>query len=342
MKTILGDKTPEDIVSLIERKNELLSKVVKEENLRQAAEVIDRRWMELALQAGQAEVGADAGKKAFLQMTGISSHLKLTQLNVGELMVEANITTDKVLDNLSAKVTFKTPLKWTANKEAMLDYNSISPENPLSLRVMFQTDSIPMLTEFTANFSVKLGDYQVDFSKSQTLYPSINAWMLIGPFDNPADAGLDIAFPPEQNLDLAAEYFKADGSKLAWGKGFRGLESPLDAEFYVDLNKYFGGEFSNSAGYAFTYLYSPNDTLVYLTLGSDDGVAVWVNGECIHRNAVTRAYAPKQDKVAMNLKAGNNTLLLKIIQGTGGWGFSANVEEENGAPALYIKSKLEP
>jgi uncharacterized protein (DUF2141 family) len=67
-----------------------------------------------------------------------------------------------------------------------------------------------------------------------------------------------------------------------------------------------------------------------------------VNGECIHRNAVTRAYAPKQDKVAMNLKAGNNTLLLKIIQGTGGWGFSANVEEENGAPALYIKSKLEP
>jgi len=61
-----------------------------------------------------------------------------------------------------------------------------------------------------------------------------------------------------------------------------------------------------------------------LSLGSDDGIKVWLNGKAVHTNKVTRSLAADQDKVTVQLQAGENKLLMKIVNATGGSGFYFN------------------
>ena len=76
--------------------------------------------------------------------------------------------------------------------------------------------------------------------------------------------------------------------------------------------------------YAATTIESPVAQRAELLIGSDDGVAAWLNGESIHNNLqVMRGVTPDQDRVPVQLKAGVNVLLLKITQGGGDWGFCA-------------------
>jgi len=63
-----------------------------------------------------------------------------------------------------------------------------------------------------------------------------------------------------------------------------------------------------------------------LHIGSDDGVQVWVNGKKVHDNKVTRALAPDQDKVPVELQQGRNLILLKVDQGNGDSGVILSVE----------------
>jgi VCBS repeat protein len=62
-------------------------------------------------------------------------------------------------------------------------------------------------------------------------------------------------------------------------------------------------------------------TEIPLSLGSDDGLAVFVNGERVLADNQQRACAPDQNRVTIRLKPGKNTLLLKVTQGYGDWAF---------------------
>jgi formylglycine-generating enzyme required for sulfatase activity len=74
-----------------------------------------------------------------------------------------------------------------------------------------------------------------------------------------------------------------------------------------------------------TYLFRTLDTEQAvgweISLGSDDGLAVWLNGEPLLAKNVARGPAPDQDRVSLSLKAGQNRLLLKIYNQGGGHGF---------------------
>src|SRR5262249_27767127 len=60
-------------------------------------------------------------------------------------------------------------------------------------------------------------------------------------------------------------------------------------------------------------------------LGSDDGIVVWVNGKRAHINKAGRAVTVDEDKITIDLKAGKNDLLLKIVNTGGPWGFAFSV-----------------
>lgn len=76
--------------------------------------------------------------------------------------------------------------------------------------------------------------------------------------------------------------------------------------------------------YAVTSFVSPAAQKVELWLGSDDGVAAWLNGEPVHANLqALRGLTPDQDRVKVSLQRGVNVLLLKISQATEAWGFWA-------------------
>ena len=79
-----------------------------------------------------------------------------------------------------------------------------------------------------------------------------------------------------------------------------------------------------------------------LAVGADDGVVVWLNDQRIHTNLVARGYQSHEDHVPISLKAGANTLLLKVTQGGGDWKFCAHIESKDGAPLPELTYSLEP
>jgi len=100
----------------------------------------------------------------------------------------------------------------------------------------------------------------------------------------------------------------------------------------------YGGE--NVAAYALVWVESLEEQDAVLALGSEDGVVVWLNGERVHKNLVSRGYASMQDRVNVHLKKGVNLLMVKVLQGNGGWGFAAHLLDKSGRPLEGIAYSL--
>jgi len=58
-----------------------------------------------------------------------------------------------------------------------------------------------------------------------------------------------------------------------------------------------------------------------VSLGSDDTLTVWLNGQKLLAENVYRAAAPDQHLITLRLNKGKNQLLMKICQGGGEWAF---------------------
>jgi formylglycine-generating enzyme required for sulfatase activity len=76
---------------------------------------------------------------------------------------------------------------------------------------------------------------------------------------------------------------------------------------------------------AATYLYRTIRAAAPISLtasfGSDDGIEVWLNGKCVLSRDVPRGVAPDQDRAPLDLVEGENRLLMKVFNISGGHGF---------------------
>ncbi len=199
---------------------------------------------------------------------------------------------------------------------------------------------------------LKMGGETIRVHFQERVFPSINAWWVAGPFDCDFAAAMKTPFGPElaETVDLSAEYVRtpapgrpgrtgsatgagepptpAASEPVRWRRVWRSVEPDADpkAEFFVDLHKVFGGKKENAVAYAVAYVDASDPRDAVLALGSDDGVAAWINGEKVHENGVQRGYGSRQDRVPIRLRAGRNEILLKITQAAGAWGFGAHLE----------------
>jgi serine/threonine protein kinase/rubrerythrin len=148
-------------------------------------------------------------------------------------------------------------------------------------------------------------------------------WLVIGPFDN---RGLDAVYPPETRIDLR-QPVPATRGDVSW-KPARAAISPAGAGT-LDFVREFGPR-ENAVCYALVHVKSPIEAGARLFLGSDDGVKVWVNGEVVHANDVYRAMKPDQDEASCRLRSGWNRFLIKVTQGTMGWGLSLRISGVDG------------
>ena len=75
------------------------------------------------------------------------------------------------------------------------------------------------------------------------------------------------------------------------------------------------------SAYALINIISTHDQNdIQMGVGSDDAIKVWLNGTVVHRNDVDRRTSGIQDRFRVNLKAGNNLLLVKVSDNWGNWG----------------------
>jgi len=96
-------------------------------------------------------------------------------------------------------------------------------------------------------------------------------------------------------------------------------------------------------GYAHTYIKVPEDMDAVLLTGSDDGIKVWLNGKVVLRKDLNRAAVAGDDEAEVHLKAGWNSLLVKVRQGMSHWQFCAQIldKEGRGIPGLESAREAE-
>ncbi len=143
-------------------------------------------------------------------------------------------------------------------------------------------------------------------------------WRVVGPFPFDGAHGLDDVHEVEEKPDPDATYTGENGAALTW------TPARAAANGLVDLTEHYG-TLSNTNAYAQTKFEAAAAGDVLLLLGSDDGVVLWLNGEERHRNDAHRSADVGDDVLLLPVQKGTNTILLKVENGSGDWGFGAEL-----------------
>ncbi len=162
----------------------------------------------------------------------------------------------------------------------------------------------------------ELTDLVAYLATLQTAALTPDSFRIVGPF--PA-ASMTAALGQDSGPERAAfdpnVKFRAGNEMIAW----RSIRP--DAKGYFDLAALHGAAGNNSASYMYTEVDSPADQDAEILLGTDDGAKLWVNGKAVFQHEETKAAAPGQHTVAVKLKKGTNTVLLKVANGNNPHGF---------------------
>ncbi len=156
-----------------------------------------------------------------------------------------------------------------------------------------------------------------------------NQWLVLGPFDNDGGIGYNTAYVPEDaiEIDLTAEYDGVDG-KISWKK-------PTDDTFngYIDL----GRNEDWRVAYAWVTVTSPDKRAVQFRIGSDDQSKIWLNGKEVYAFPEYRWAKVDNDTIPVTLKAGKNSILVKICNEELSWGFYFRITNTDGKPIPDLK-----
>jgi hypothetical protein len=150
----------------------------------------------------------------------------------------------------------------------------------------------------------------------------LGQWYYIGPFDNTDRAGFKTEYPPEKGIDLNKHYIGKGGTKAIWREGLSFADGEIN-----NLALFEDKDNTDAVIYLYREIEVAKPMLMDVSLGSDDTLTVWLNGEKLLAEEVYRIAAPDQNKLTLKLKEGKNRLLMKICQADGDWAFYFEVEE---------------
>jgi putative membrane-bound dehydrogenase-like protein len=150
----------------------------------------------------------------------------------------------------------------------------------------------------------------------QTASLTPDSFAIVGPFNaDSMNAALDAQSGPEKAAFNPKATFPSKRGELTW----RSIRP--DGKGYFDLAALYGDAGTNSASYMYAEIESPLDQDGEVLLGADDGSRLWINGAAVFENRDSLAAAPERHHIAVKLKKGVNTVLLKVANGNNPHGF---------------------
>ena len=177
--------------------------------------------------------------------------------------------------------------------------------NAITLRLTPDNGSVPVEVEF-----VLLG---------------AACWWTTGPFANFDGEGFDRSYTPEDRPGLTESYLSRSMQNIKWEKRTF-TDSALDLEPL----------FKNSSGvcYGQTILRSPTAREARIVANNNSGVKVWLNGALALRRFNRESFRPILGSGAwaadVNLRAGDNVVLVKWVRGSEPYQFSLTVSDRHG------------
>lgn len=142
----------------------------------------------------------------------------------------------------------------------------------------------------------------------------IKDWWVAGPFDNTDLKGLSTVFEPEKGFYEQTVFKGKDNKTFQW-KSYQDHTSG-----YIDFSRLFSPN-EEVVAYAYTTINMEEAGKKTFGVGSNDGVKVWINGTTVLDRPVSRKAEPNQDQFTVQLRKGENTILVKVDQLKRAWGF---------------------
>ena len=163
----------------------------------------------------------------------------------------------------------------------------------------------------------------------------VRDWQLLGPFPNPDGNGHTRPFPPETEKIALKKYYDGVGIKIRW----RLHHSDQDL---IDLGKFFNFRLP-CVGYGVCWVRAERKRPVVLSIGSDDGIKIWINKKLAFAHEISRHPVPGQDTMRASLSPGWNELLVKVDNTGGEWGFYLELRDpETNKPLQGVEFRTTP
>lgn len=139
-------------------------------------------------------------------------------------------------------------------------------------------------------------------------YGFVTTWQIVGPFDNTDKKGFDVAYPPEESIDLDKS-FEGQKGEVKWVK-----VSTDHNRGIVDIAKELAPH-KGAVMYAYAEFTGSQQQPIELRLGTPNAWKIWLNGELLFgRQEYHRGMKLDQYRVSATLQKGRNTILLKVCQ----------------------------
>ncbi|UCH65401.1 MAG: beta-lactamase family protein [Ignavibacterium sp.] len=174
---------------------------------------------------------------------------------------------------------------------------------------------------------------------------SIKNWLIAGPFSATDMDYYEIySFDFLESVGGEAETklsdFKIINYKDDEGKekSVKVINALVDSNGVLNFEKYYD-DIDFNVVYAYTQIFSKTDQNAYFMLGSDDGVKVWVNGELSFYNNTPRGLTPREDRFAVHLKQGYNSLLVKVTDYVRQWALVVEVFDSSAYSLIQLEEK---
>ena len=184
------------------------------------------------------------------------------------------------------------------------------------------------LAKQTDAMSAVQSNWESEIATKITQRPAMTPWRMYGPINNES---FEAAFD-KSNQPIDPNVLKLDAEI----DGKRWIEKPEFADGKVHA---LSGE--NQSTFLFREIEAADEQDVSISLGSDDGIMVWLNGKIVFEKQTKRGAAANQDSAKLKLNTGKNQLLIKIVNagGQAGFYFSLKGGNVNEALAAVIGTK---
>ncbi len=177
-----------------------------------------------------------------------------------------------------------------------------------------------------------LGHFRLAAAQNEKLVQLINpvradAWQVIGPFKTEGlDAGYAKEYPPEQEIDFQKSY-PGVREEIRW----HGEKDYVDGKNHLLVDQLHG---VHGAYYLHRKLKLPEARQLQLTLRADTLFKLWVNGKLAGERAAPEQSGEGPLTVTVKLNAGDNEVLVKVVnhQGACYFSFASEVDDPDSIP----------
>ena len=233
-----------------------------------------------------------------------------------------------VREFISPSFSYRSPFlkRWYEDQLAPPPVNEIAINNENEIRmkaIAVKQVAVDELLEELKRVELSMVDpvgkgvVEVDLVKGQAAWEQtqmeqiageviLSAWHRIGPFSAASlDQAQNKSFVDESAVDLDKQY-----GELKWELA----EDLTDAKIHMLTG-------ANCSTYLYRTLKTNTARSLEVSLGSDDSFKLWFNGVLVGQQNMVRGVAPDQNKIRLELAAGENKLLFKVSNGGCGYAF---------------------